>query len=404
MHRLLLSLLSLSLVIIGCSSSSEHAPVIGEAFAGPSTLVLRQEINPRSAVAATAQHGERLEIIQQRRRFLKVRTAKGQEGWTDERLLLSTAEVARLKRFNQQARALPSQGTATTYDALNIHTEPSRYSPSFVQVKQGEKFDVIGHELAPRKAPPRQPLVKAAPKPVPLTKTAKPPKIPLPPAPEPPGPPPGWLALSKTDLPREEEKDTAEPEPMDDWSLVRTSAGMSGWILTRRAFMAIPDEVAQYAEGRRITSYFPLGDVRDGDQVKKIWLWTTIEQSLQPYDFDSYRVFTWNLRKHRYETAYIQRRVKGYFPTLVESPGFSICLENADGSRVRRVYSLVGNTVRAAGEKPCVAPALEKSADPVSTLVEQSHIVQPEPPPVNASFFSRMKDRLRALRKRWFNR
>ncbi len=378
--------------------------MIGEAFAGPSTLVLRQEINPRSAVVATAQHGERLEIIQQRRRFLKVRTRKGQEGWTDERLLLSTAEVARLKRFNQQARSLPSQGTATTYDALNIHTEPSRYSPSFVQVKQGEKFDVLGHELAPRKAPPRQPLVKAAPKPVPLTKAAKPPKIPLPPAPEPPGPPPGWLALSKTDLPHEEEKDTTEPEPMDDWSLVRTAGGMSGWILTRRAFMAIPDDVAQYAEGRRITSYFPLGEIRDGDQVKKIWLWTTIEQSLQPYDFDSYRVFTWNLRRHRYETAYIQRRVKGYFPTVVESPGFSICLENADGSRVRRVYSLVGNTVRAAGEKPCVAPELEKSADPVSTLVDQSHVVQPEPPPANASFYTRVKDRLRALRKRWFNR
>jgi hypothetical protein len=404
MHRLQLSLLSLSLVIAGCSSSSQHAPAIGEAYAGPSTLVLRQEIDLHSAVAATAKHGDRLEIIQQRRRYLKVRTAKGKEGWTDERLLLSTAEVARLKRFNEQARTLPSQGTATTYDALNIHTEPSRYSPSFVQVKQGEKFDLIGHELAPRKAPPRQPLVKPAPKPVPVTKTAKPPKIPLPPAPEPPGPPPGWLALSKTDLPHEEEKDATEPEPMDDWSLVRTAAGMSGWILTRRAFMAIPDEVAQYAEGRRITSYFPLGDIHDGDQVKKIWLWTTIEQSLQPYDFDSYRVFTWNLRKHRYETAYIQRRVKGYFPTLVEPPGFSICLENDDGSRVRHIYSLVGNTVRPAGEKPCVAPALEKSADPVSTLVEQSHIVQPEAPPANASFYSRVKDRLNALRKRWFNR
>ena len=402
MHRLLLSVLSLSLVIAGCSSSAEHAPAIGEAYAGPSTLVLRQEINPRSAVVATAQHGERLQIIQQRRRFLKVRTAKGQEGWTDERLLLSTAEVARLKRFNQQARALPSQGTATTYDALNIHTEPSRYSPSFVQVKPGEKFDVIGHELAPRKSPPRQPLIKPAPKPVPATKTAKPPKIPLPPAPEPPGPPPDWLALSKTDLPRDEEKDSPELEPMDDWSLVRTAGGMSGWVFTRRAFMAIPDEVAQYAEGRRITSYFPLGEIRDGDQIKKIWLWTTIEQSLQPYDFDSYRVFTWNLRRHRYETAYIQRHVKGYFPTLLEPPGLSVCVEAADGSRVRRVYSFVGNTVRPAGTKPCIAPALEKSADPVSTLVAESHII--EPPPVNVSLYTRVKDRLRALRKRWFNR
>jgi hypothetical protein len=404
MYRPLLSLLSLSLVIVGCNSSAEHAPVIGEAYAGPSTLVLRQEINPRSAVAATAQHGERLQIIQQRRRFLKVRTATGQEGWTDGRLLLSTSEVARLKRFNQQARALPSQGTATTYDALNIHTEPSRYSPSFVQVKPGENFDVIGRELAPRRASPRPPLVKRAPKPAPIPRAAKPPKVPLPPAPEPPGPPSDWLALSKTDLPRDEEKDIAEQEPMDDWSLVRTAGGMSGWIHTRRAFMAIPNEVAQYAEGRRITSYFPLGEVRDGDQVKKIWLWTTIEQSLQPYDFDSYRVFTWNLRRHRYETAYIQRRVKGYFPTSVESPGFSVCIEKADGSRVRRVYSLVGNTVRAAGEKPCVAPTLEKSADLVSALVAQSNIVEPEPQPANASLFNRMKDRVRALRKRWFNR
>lgn len=403
MHRLLLSLLLLALLIVGCSPSSQHAPAIGEAYAGPSTLMLRQEIDLHSAVAATAKHGDRLEIIQQRRRYLKVRTAKGKEGWTDERLLLSTAEVARLKRFNEQARTLPSQGTATTYEALNIHTEPSRYSPSFVQVKQGEKFDLIGHELAPRKAPPRQPLVKLAPKPAPVTKPVKPSKIPLPPVPEPPGPPPDWLSLSKTDMPKEEEKDQ-EPEPMDDWSLVRTSSGMSGWILTRRAFMAIPDEVAQYAEGRRITSYFPLADIHDGDQVKKIWLWTTIEQPLQPYDFDSYRVFTWNLRRHRYETAYIQRRVKGYFPTIVAAPGFSVCVENSDGTRVRRLYSLVGNTVRAAGEKPCLAPLLEKSADPVSNLVAQSQMVERETQAANTSFFTRMKDRIRALRKRWFNR
>src|SRR5207245_2824362 len=107
---------------------------------------------------------------QQRRRFVKVRTAKGQEGWTDDRLLLTPNEMARFNRFNQQARSMPSQGTATSYDALNIHTEPSRFSPSFVQVKPGEKFDVIGHEAAPRKAPPRKPLVVAAPKPVVIKK------------------------------------------------------------------------------------------------------------------------------------------------------------------------------------------------------------------------------------------
>ena len=403
MRCVLLSLILFCLLAAGCNSPGEHAPAIGTAYAGPSQMPLRQEINPRSAVVATAVHGERLEIIQVRRRFVRVRTAKGQEGWTDERLLLAPDEVARLKRFNQQARSLPSQGAATTYDSMNIHTEPSRYSPSFVQVKQGEKFDVIGHELAPRKTPPRKPLVTPAPKPEPAKKAAKQPRIPPPPAPSPPAPPPDWLALSKTDLPREEEKES-EPEPADDWSLVRTASGDSGWVLTRRLFMAIPDEVAQYAEGRRITSYFPLGDIRDGDQVKKIWLWTTIEQSLLPYDFDSYRIFVWSLRHHRYETAYIQRRVKGYFPTLIESPGFSICLETPDGTRVRRVYSLVGNAVRPAGEKPCEVPAMEKPAAPPSTLIAQSRPEDPVPPPAPKSFYDRMMDRLRSMRKRVFNR
>jgi hypothetical protein len=377
--------------------------VIGQAYAGPSKLPLRQEINPRSSVVTTAVHGERLDIIQVHRRFVKVRTAAGQEGWTDEHLLLTPDEVTRLKRFNQQARSLPSQGAATTYDALNIHTEPSRYSPSFVQVKQGEKFDVIGHELAPRKAPPRKPLVTPRPKPEALKKAAKQPKIPPPPTPPPPAPPQDWLALSKTDLPPEEEKEP-EPEPVDDWSLVRTASGESGWVFTRRLFMAIPDEVAQYAEGRRITSYFPLGEVRDGDQVKKIWLWTTIEQSLLPYDFDSYRVFVWSLRHHRYETAYIQRRVKGYFPALVESPGFSVCLEKADGTRSRRIYSLLGTAIRAAGEKPCEAPALEKPSESHATLLAQSRNEDPNPPPAPASFYDRMKDSVRSLRKRLFNR
>jgi hypothetical protein len=268
-----------------------------------------------------------------------------------------------------------------------------------VQVKAGEKFDVLSHEAAPRKAPPRKPLVAAAPKIATLKKPAKAPKIPPPAAPPPPKPPEDWLALSKTNLPPEEEKEIKEAEPMDDWSLVRTASGHSGWVLTRLLFMAIPDEVAQYAEGRRITSYFPLGEIHDGDEVKKIWLWTTIEQSLQPYDFDSYRVFVWSLRHHRYETAYIQRRVTGYFPVLAEPPGFSVCVNSAGGRRVRRVYSLNGVAVRPAGEKPCEAQAIEKlPADAHAMLVAR------EQGPESQSFFTRVKDRWRSMRKRWFNR
>ena len=87
-------------------------------------------------------------------------------------------------------------------------------------------------------------------------------------------------------------------------------------------FMAIPDDVAQDAEGHRITSYLALGDVKDGDQVKHNWLWTTIGKGTEAGEFDSFRVFVWSIKHHRYETAYIERNVTGYFPVASEpNPG-----------------------------------------------------------------------------------
>ena len=107
--------------------------------------------------------------------------------------------------------------------------------------------------------------------------------------------------------------------------------------------MAIPDEVAQYAEGKRIVSYFPLGEIVDDGQKKHTWLWTTTGDSKQPYDFDSFRVFTWSLRRHRYETSYIERNLTGFSPVTLgtvslgadQYAGFSVCIEKKDGSIVR---------------------------------------------------------------------
>src|SRR6202030_973377 len=93
------------------------------------------------------------------------------------------------------------------------------------------------------------------------------------PPPAPPVPPQDWVALSK-ERARTPEEDLA-PTATDDWTLIRKQSGESGWVLSSRLYMAMPDEVAQYAEGHRITSYFSLGKIRDGDQQKDIWLWTT---------------------------------------------------------------------------------------------------------------------------------
>jgi hypothetical protein len=366
-----------ALLVSGACMRRARTPAIGEAYVGPAALRLRTDIPMQSAAAAAVKHGERVEIVQRRRRFLRVRTSSGAEGWTEENQLMNAAEMTDLKDLSRRAAKLPSQGQATTYAALNVHTQPASNSPSFLQIKEGEKFDMLADIVIPHQSVTRQPLIPPAEKKPPAPKKpARQGKIPPPPMPPPPGLPTDWLELSKSNLdepPAPEEP--AKPVPTERWSLVRTAGGEAGWVLTRRISMAIPDEVAQYAEGRRIVSYFALGYMQDGDSRKPVWLWTTSGGAHDGYDFDSFRVFIWSLKRHRYETAYIERNLTGYLPVLVHDvdyaastkargeaatakyPGFSICTQKGDGTMHRREFALLSNVVRSAGEGPCQLPA-----------------------------------------------
>ena len=352
-------------------------------------------------------------ILQRRRSFLKVRAPNGAEGWTDERQLLAQADMTALSALAERAAKMPSQGVAEVGAELRVHIQPAAKAPSFLTLQANDKVEVLAHILRSRTDLPRTPLL-----PPPAKKATAPPKkkskktatIPLPPAPAPPSPPPNWLDLSKPDLPEDELAPATAAEaavPNDDWSLIRIKDGQAGWVLTRRIRMAVPDEVAQWAEGHRIVSYFSLGYVMDGAQKKDIWLWTTVTGQ-PPYDFDSFRVFVWNLRRHRYETQYIERDLKGYEPVLLgpveisgakgkavegKHPGFSLCVEKKDGIRYRRSYALVGTLIRFAGDSPCEPPPVFDLGPANSTTA----LPAPAPEAPKESFSQRFKRRLKAL-------
>ena len=392
-----------TLCLLGGCQSDSRSPAIGEAFAAPAKLPLHKEISLQSPVVATASHGDRLELLAQRRRFAKVRTAGGVEGWTEDRNLMQRAELEELQRFSDTARLYPSQGLASVYDTVNVHTQPVRTSPSYLQIAPGEKVDVIGHQFAPRTEPRHKPLLKAQPKaPRSERKPPRQPRVALPPKPPGPPPPANWKELSeRRSLPKlPPPPPEPQPEvPRDEWSLVRNAAGQSGWVLTRRLSMAVPDEVAQYAEGRRITSYFSLGKVTDADKTHETWLWTTVESGEHDYDFDSYRVFIWSLRHHRYETAYIQRRVEGFAPVLRNTvdghAGFAVCLDN-NGRRVRKQYVMIENAVKLAGESSCGEASAAEATAPQAT--------PPAAPEAALSFRQKLREHWERLRQRMRNK
>jgi len=405
---LLIVVVALAMTGVACNQGPAKAPVIGEAFAGPIVLNIRQEISLKSPTVATVKHGDRVAILQVRRRFMRVRVEGGAEGWCDGEKLLMPEQMDRLQATNAIAAQLPSQGQAMVYDILNIHTEPNRQAPSFHQLKENEKVEILGHRLAARvpfqAAVTRQfaaPTANPAPKKRASRRDkAKAEDLDRPPMPRPPGPPANWLEISRriepplaetkpnrqTPPPKEPVKPEADAVRMEDWSLVRSVEGRAGWVLTRALTMTIPDEVAQYAEGHRITSWFPLGEVTAEDgSVKKHYMWTTIPRGGREFEFDGLRVFIFNARRKRYETAFRLRDVRGYFPSAVHPvevtsgkktstvTGFSIVLETPDGQLERRTYAFEGYRVRLLTTSPW-----ERLADPFD--IKATQITKPVDP------------------------
>jgi hypothetical protein len=269
--------------------------------------------------------------------------------------------MAEIQANARHAATLPSEGGATAFEELNVHLEPSRQSPAFARISEGGSVQVLGHKAAPRTTAAPKPPVFAIPKPVSARRQHKGsesndafpfphPKLPKPPDTEmaAPAPPP------RTSPPVPQ-----APVVLEDWSLIRMSDQQTGWVLSRNLMMSIPDEVAQYAEGKHITSFFDLGTVADEEKgIKHNWLWTTTSE-VEPFDFDGWRVFLWNRRHHRYETSYRTREVEGYFPVTVDpadagSPArtFHLILKHDDGKLWVHSYTFDGVLVHSASNIP----------------------------------------------------
>jgi hypothetical protein len=343
--------LAAAFICYSCGGGPGQQPPIAEAFAGPMSLNLRRELAQRAEVTATVQHGDRLDILQYHRRFVKVRTAKGAEGWTDTSLLLKPAQMSRLRNSAQQASKRSSLGAATPFDLLNVHIDPHRQSPSFYLLQESEMADVIDSRLVPR------------------------------------------MEYTPGKTPAEE--DAPPGTPIDSWTLVRLNDGRPGWVLSRLIMMAIPDEVAQYAEGHHITSYFSLGTVKDRGQPKHHWLWTTTPNRLQPADFDSFRVFVWNARRHRYETTHIERGLAGYFPvnvsTVEGAVRFALSFRGRDKQLLRRTYEFRDLKVRLVAKSPWHPPEPEPDSSS-----EEPKETAPKPEP-SRNLLASLRERLMGL-------
>ncbi len=272
---------------------------------------------------AVVKNGERVEVLDRDRRFVKVRTSTGAMGWIEQRYLVSQQVFDQLQRLTQENQNDPVQGAATTRNDTNLHVEPGRDTEHLYQVSQSEKVSMLKRATAekPGAVAPVRPTAKAG--------------------------------------------ENKEQTPvLEDWWLVRDSHGRVGWVLGRMVDLDVPLEVAQYAEGQRIVAFFVLDHVQDGNNKVAQYLTVLTEpKDGLPFDFNQIRVFTWNVKRHRYETAY-RERTQGMLPVTVSQesfdkegvlPTFTIRVRDENGNLSERKYKLNTPIVRrvyAPGEEP----------------------------------------------------
>ena len=303
------SVVSLVAAVVLSACGRGHKRVLEVDYVSAPQVVLRDQLAQVYNKVATAKNGDRVEVLDRERRFARVRTDSGVEGWVEQRYLVNQQVFDGFQTLAHEHKDTPVEAEATTRNDTNLHVEPGRDTDHLYQLAQGAKVSLFERATAERSLP-------------------------------------GTSAASGA-------------KPLEDWWLVRDQEAHVGWVLGRMLDLDIPLEVGQYAEGQRIVAYFVLNQVKDGDKsVAQYLVLMTVPKDGMPFDYDQARVFTWNLRRHRYETAYRERKLNGVLPVTLghenfgregELPTFTLRVKDESGNIVERKYKMNTPIVRRVG-------------------------------------------------------
>jgi SH3-like domain-containing protein len=279
----------------------------------------------------TLHYGDAVEILARRNDNVKVRTASGQIGWIDGRQLLDPTMWQRSTKLLAQATAIPTQARGRTKVQTNLRVEPGRTAQRLYQFGRGVPVEIVSRAVA------------------------------------------DWVQVT-------DGKDTSgDPQgaKKEDWYLIRgvatrppgeaagraaetnattqpgdQSVPIAGWVVARFVELDLPDPVREGLASANVrpVAWFELNRVPSPDAGKPQYLVTgTRGPEGQPCDFTVLRVYTWNAKRSRYETAFIENSACGQLPVRIAKgpngePEFRF--HALGGGKEDRVYRLIQTVVR----------------------------------------------------------
>jgi SH3-like domain-containing protein len=312
--------LAVTLLLPACNRGRNH--VIEVAYVSAPQATLRDQVAAIYNRVGTLKNGERVEVLEREKRFARVRVAGGVEGWIEQRFLVDQKAFDAVQKLTLDNKDVPAQAPGVLRNETNLHITPGRETEHLYQLVAGDKVAILKRSTAEKQL-----------------------AVPVPNRP----------VRSK---PGAAARDTGPA--LEDWWLVRDSQARVGWVLARMVDVDVPMEIAQYAEGQRFVAFFVLNEVADVDKgvqkmVPQYLCVLTDPHDGLPFDFDQVRVFTWNTKKHRYETAYREHGLNGVLPVTVTQetfdkegllPVFILRVKDDAGNISERKYKLNTPIVR----------------------------------------------------------
>jgi SH3-like domain-containing protein len=293
MRILLLLVAAASLLAGGCASDVE--PAVDHATVVAPHASVRLKNSSTSRTIRVLEPGDKIEILEQQEHWYKIRLGKMQ-GWMEESTVLTNATRVRIEELAASSQSQVPQNTALLRQDTNFRIDPSRTSSVIRKLSAGSRVEVIDRTTLPR---------------------------------------PGSDHAS------------------DMWLKVRPTPAEAGWLLSTAVDFEVPPDIAQYTEGYSYTVVKPVNQVQD--IIAGPIRWYVVGErkpGADPnVDFTGVRVFTWNLKKHRYETAYRTKGMRGVYPLEIGqdgvNPTFRIYVLGDDGKEKKaRQFVMYGVIVR----------------------------------------------------------
>lgn len=328
-RKLLIAVPLLCLVAITAWMFRPRRESQGEAFVSEKVAPMLSSIAQVRQQVGMLHYGERVEVISKRNEYVKVRTTAGAVGWVDGHQLMDTALWHRSIKLLEQVKDMSVQARGRTKKYTNLHLEPGRTEPRLYQFARNVPVEIVGRGVA------------------------------------------DWVQTS------DERESGNEPEETkkEDWFLVRgvatrppgesargtettttepgdQSVPVAGWVVARFVELDLPDPVREGAASANIRplAWFELNRVPDPSGDKPQYLVAAARgPEGQTCDFTTLRVYTWNGRRSRYETAFIENKLCGQLPIRVGKgskgePEFRFHI--LTGNKEERVYRLMQTVVR----------------------------------------------------------